>query len=113
MGVASSSTAGTAGCTSGEREEALLDLHGLHGTEAINVLESFLVALEGEHFLGLGEWARERERGREGRVETVFALTLVSILPFRSQPTLWWERRSIRGLKMLDEELRRFGWLRW
>jgi len=71
MGVASSSTPGAVGCTSGEREEALLDLHGLHGTEAIGVLESWLVALEGESFLGLGEWARgakrsERERGREG-----------------------------------------------
>ncbi|CDZ97380.1 Polyadenylation factor I complex, subunit, Yth1 (CPSF subunit) [Phaffia rhodozyma] len=53
LGVASSTTAGAAGLTSGEREEALLDLHALHGTEAVDVLERFLIALEGESFLGL------------------------------------------------------------
>ena len=73
MGVASSSTPGAAECTSGEREEALLDLHGLHGTEAIAVLESWLVALEGESFLGLGE-SRERERseGERGKGRDAF-----------------------------------------
>lgn len=56
MGVASSSTSGAVQCSSAEREEALIDLHGLHGTEGMAMLESYLLALEGERFQGLGEF---------------------------------------------------------
>ncbi|TFY80701.1 hypothetical protein EWM64_g3312 [Hericium alpestre] len=38
-----------------ERTESILDLHGLHSNEASEVLEEFLLALEREHFYGLGE----------------------------------------------------------
>ncbi|TIA88586.1 hypothetical protein E3P99_02526 [Wallemia hederae] len=36
-----------------ERMEAVLDLHGLHSNEGVEVLEEFLLALEKEHFLGV------------------------------------------------------------
>ncbi|TIC03634.1 DUF1771-domain-containing protein [Wallemia mellicola] len=36
-----------------ERMESVLDLHGLHSSEATEVLEEFLLALEREHFLGI------------------------------------------------------------
>lgn len=39
--------------TSQERTEVLLDLHGLHSSEGVEVLEEFLLALERENFLGL------------------------------------------------------------
>lgn len=38
-----------------ERTEAMLDLHGLHSNEATEVLEEYLLGLEKERFLGLGE----------------------------------------------------------
>ncbi|KAI0080186.1 hypothetical protein K474DRAFT_1658186 [Panus rudis PR-1116 ss-1] len=38
-----------------ERTEAMLDLHGLHSSEATEILEEFLLALEREHFYGLGK----------------------------------------------------------
>ncbi|TIA71414.1 hypothetical protein E3P91_02543 [Wallemia ichthyophaga] len=44
---------GRDGLVSGdERMEAVLDLHGLHSNEGVEVLEEFLLALEKEHFLG-------------------------------------------------------------
>ncbi|KAF8627680.1 hypothetical protein AX15_004299 [Amanita polypyramis BW_CC] len=52
LGIASSTT-GDGKLTSEERTECVLDLHGLHSNEAIEVLEEFLLALEKEHFLGL------------------------------------------------------------
>jgi hypothetical protein len=39
-----------------ERTEVVLDLHGLHSGEATEVLEEYLLALEKEQFLGIGEW---------------------------------------------------------
>ncbi|GJJ11201.1 hypothetical protein Clacol_005433 [Clathrus columnatus] len=39
-----------------ERTETLLDLHGLHANEAVDVLEKFLISLEKEGFCGLGEF---------------------------------------------------------
>ncbi|KAF8573761.1 hypothetical protein K439DRAFT_1642732 [Ramaria rubella] len=39
--------------TPDERTEALLDLHGLHANEAVEVLERFLIMLEKEGFFGL------------------------------------------------------------
>ncbi|KAJ8591815.1 hypothetical protein M405DRAFT_92450 [Rhizopogon salebrosus TDB-379] len=53
LGIASSAI-GDSKLTSEERAEAMLDLHGLHSNEATEVLEEFLLALEREHFLGLG-----------------------------------------------------------
>jgi hypothetical protein len=41
--------------TTDERTEVMLDLHGLHSNEATEVLEEYLLALEKESFLGLGE----------------------------------------------------------
>jgi hypothetical protein len=52
LGVASSSGGGL---TSAEREEALCDVHLLHGSEAVLVLEQWLLALEAERYTGLGE----------------------------------------------------------
>ncbi|KAH7105963.1 hypothetical protein BKA62DRAFT_747811 [Auriculariales sp. MPI-PUGE-AT-0066] len=40
--------------TPDERMESVLDLHGLHATEATEVLETFLLSLETEHYFGLG-----------------------------------------------------------
>ncbi|KAI0675432.1 hypothetical protein C8Q78DRAFT_1004405 [Trametes maxima] len=56
LGVASQSGLGDAKLTAEERTEAMLDLHGLHAAEATEVLEEFLLALEREHFYGLGEF---------------------------------------------------------
>ncbi|KIY69226.1 hypothetical protein CYLTODRAFT_420941 [Cylindrobasidium torrendii FP15055 ss-10] len=39
--------------TQEERTEAMLDLHGLHSNEATEVLETFLLSLEHDHFYGL------------------------------------------------------------
>ncbi|KAH0582667.1 hypothetical protein H2248_010587 [Termitomyces sp. 'cryptogamus'] len=52
LGVASKDI-GDGKLSSEERMEAMLDLHGLHSNEATEVLEQFLLALEGEHFYGL------------------------------------------------------------
>lgn len=55
LGITSASSVGGEGkLTSEERTEVMLDLHGLHSNEANEVLEKFLLALEREHFLGLG-----------------------------------------------------------
>ncbi|KAI0731262.1 hypothetical protein C8Q76DRAFT_613592 [Earliella scabrosa] len=54
LGIASQSVGGDSKLTPEERTEALLDLHGLHAAEATEVLEEFLLALEREHFYGLG-----------------------------------------------------------
>jgi len=52
LGIANT-TIGEGKLTPEERTEGVLDLHGLHSTEATEVLEEFLLALEKEHFLGL------------------------------------------------------------
>ncbi|KAM5532912.1 hypothetical protein V8D89_013464 [Ganoderma adspersum] len=54
LGIASQSIGGDTKMTPEERTEAMLDLHGLHSAEATEVLEDFLLALEREHFYGLG-----------------------------------------------------------
>lgn len=57
LGVASDRIGGigTSGgkLTSQERTEVLLDLHGLHSSEGVEVMEEFLLALERENFMGL------------------------------------------------------------
>ncbi|THH32374.1 hypothetical protein EUX98_g1823 [Antrodiella citrinella] len=54
LGIASPSIAGEGQkSTPEERTESMLDLHGLHSTEATEVLEEFLLALEREHFYGI------------------------------------------------------------
>ncbi|KAH8093727.1 hypothetical protein BXZ70DRAFT_377025 [Cristinia sonorae] len=54
LGIASPSVAGEGQkSTPEERTECMLDLHGLHSTEATEVLEEFLLALEREHFYGI------------------------------------------------------------
>jgi hypothetical protein len=54
LGIASKDVVSDATLTPEERTEAMLDLHGLHSGEATEVLEEYLMALEKEHFLGLG-----------------------------------------------------------
>ncbi|PIL25055.1 hypothetical protein GSI_12944 [Ganoderma sinense ZZ0214-1] len=54
LGIASQSIGGDTKMTPEERTEVMLDLHGLHSAEATEVLEEFLLALEREHFYGLG-----------------------------------------------------------
>ncbi|KAI1796551.1 hypothetical protein LXA43DRAFT_986007 [Ganoderma leucocontextum] len=54
LGIANQSIGGDTKMTPEERTEAMLDLHGLHSAEATEVLEEFLLALEREHFYGLG-----------------------------------------------------------
>ncbi|EJD48105.1 hypothetical protein AURDEDRAFT_144350 [Auricularia subglabra TFB-10046 SS5] len=51
LGVAAKSVDTKA--TPEERMEVVLDLHGLHATEATEVLETFLLSLESEHYFGL------------------------------------------------------------
>ncbi|KZV92034.1 hypothetical protein EXIGLDRAFT_718808, partial [Exidia glandulosa HHB12029] len=51
LGVAAKSADPKA--TPEERMESVLDLHGLHATEATEVLETFLLSLENEHYFGL------------------------------------------------------------
>ncbi|KAG9312896.1 hypothetical protein JVU11DRAFT_6329 [Chiua virens] len=53
LGIASKDIGGESRLSSEERTEAMLDLHGLHSSEATEVLEEFVLALEREHFLGL------------------------------------------------------------
>ncbi|KAG8982751.1 hypothetical protein FRB90_006571 [Tulasnella sp. 427] len=57
LGVASDRVGGIGASggklTSQERTEVLLDLHGLHSSEGVEVLEEFLLGLEKENFLGL------------------------------------------------------------
>ncbi|WFD28022.1 hypothetical protein MNAN1_003030 [Malassezia nana] len=52
LGVARRETAGPA-LSLDERTEAMLDLHGLHVSEALEACEQFLLALPAEHFRGL------------------------------------------------------------
>ncbi|KAF9785105.1 hypothetical protein BJ322DRAFT_1108566 [Thelephora terrestris] len=53
LGIARVDVGGTEKLSPEERTEAALDLHGLHANEATEVLESFLLGLEREHFYGL------------------------------------------------------------
>ncbi|KDQ19151.1 hypothetical protein BOTBODRAFT_103526 [Botryobasidium botryosum FD-172 SS1] len=55
LGVASNAACGHDGpkMTTEEKTECLLDLHGLHSNEAVEVLEDFVMALEKEHHFGL------------------------------------------------------------
>jgi len=53
LGVARTSVGGDRRLSPEERTECVLDLHGLHSGEAVEVVEDFLVALELEHFFGL------------------------------------------------------------
>ncbi|KAK7676316.1 hypothetical protein QCA50_020733 [Cerrena zonata] len=54
LGIASQNAGGEGQkATPEERTESMLDLHGLHSSEATEVLEEFLLALEREHFYGL------------------------------------------------------------
>jgi len=54
MGIVSANVGtDTKKLTPEERTECMLDLHGLHATEATEVLEEFLLALEREHYYGL------------------------------------------------------------
>jgi len=55
LGVASNAACGHDGpkMTPEEKTECLLDLHGLHANEAVEVLEEFVLALEKEHHFGL------------------------------------------------------------
>ncbi|EKM50388.1 uncharacterized protein PHACADRAFT_152320 [Phanerochaete carnosa HHB-10118-sp] len=53
LGIASQTVGDGKKLTPEERTEVMLDLHGLHSTEATEVVEEFLLALEREHFYGL------------------------------------------------------------
>ncbi|KAI6100659.1 hypothetical protein EDD16DRAFT_1654684 [Pisolithus croceorrhizus] len=64
LGVAKKDVGGDAKLSSEERTEVMLDLHGLHSNEATEVLEEFLLALEREHFLGLGEHTGTQDPAR-------------------------------------------------
>jgi hypothetical protein len=45
-----------------ERSEVLMDLHGLHANEAVELMENFVLALEKEKFLGLAYFIVGREK---------------------------------------------------
>ncbi|KAF8306770.1 hypothetical protein DL93DRAFT_2120092 [Clavulina sp. PMI_390] len=53
LGVARTAVGSEKRLTPEERTECMLDLHGLHSGEAVEVVEDFLVALEFERFFGL------------------------------------------------------------
>ncbi|CAL1714930.1 unnamed protein product [Somion occarium] len=53
LGIANQTAGENQKLTADERTECILDLHGLHATEATDVLEEFLLSLEREHFYGL------------------------------------------------------------
>lgn len=53
LGIARADVGGAEKSSPEERTEVALDLHGLHANEATDVLESFLLGLEREHFYGL------------------------------------------------------------
>jgi hypothetical protein len=89
--------------SSDERCEAAIDLHGLHPNEAVEFLEKFLSALEGEQFLGQtylivgserhtgssngGEMGRGSGSGRTRLAQTVMEYLSANLYPWRDLKT--------------------------